>query len=182
MKSSNIPVSYMIESKERTKLLNPLRAQDLFISFFFLLFHWIKQGIYTLEQTKRFVKYPMQIISREPVSKQLLARFWTFYLILYSCYVMWWCILNRGQDIESQEMLRQGFTHAFLFTFHKKDDFTAFLSHPKHVEFSTTFSESIEKIVLLDFPAVLVKGPAWPGKPSRNSKGNPRDSPPDICP
>ncbi|KAG2674495.1 hypothetical protein I3843_13G123500 [Carya illinoinensis] len=65
-----------------------------------------------------------------------------------------------GQDIESQEMLRQGFTHAFIMTFHKKEDFTAFLGHPNHVEFSTTFSAAIEKIVLLDFPAVLVKAPA----------------------
>ncbi|XP_040993169.1 stress-response A/B barrel domain-containing protein At5g22580 [Juglans microcarpa x Juglans regia] len=65
-----------------------------------------------------------------------------------------------GQDIESQDMLRQGFTHAFIMTFHKKEDFTAFLGHPNHVEFSTTFSAAIEKIVLLDFPAVLVKAPA----------------------
>lgn len=68
-------------------------------------------------------------------------------------------VLNRGQDIESQEMLRQGFTHAFLMTFNKKEDFTAFASHPNHVEFSATFSAAIEKIVLLDFPAVLAKAP-----------------------
>ncbi|KAA8544206.1 hypothetical protein F0562_022158 [Nyssa sinensis] len=65
-----------------------------------------------------------------------------------------------GQDIESPEMLRQGFTHAFSMTFSSKEDFTAFLSHPNHVEFSTTFSAVIEKIVLLDFPSVLVKAPA----------------------
>ncbi|KAK7853700.1 stress-response a/b barrel domain-containing protein, partial [Quercus suber] len=65
----------------------------------------------------------------------------------------------KGQDIESQEMLRQGFTHAFLMTFNKKEDFTAFVSHPNHVEFSATFSAAIEKIVLLDFPAVLAKAP-----------------------
>ncbi|KAJ9699427.1 hypothetical protein PVL29_008154 [Vitis rotundifolia] len=64
-----------------------------------------------------------------------------------------------GQDLESQEMLRQGFTHAFLMTFNNQGDFTAFLSHPNHVEFSTTFSAAIEKIVLLDFPAVPVKPP-----------------------
>jgi hypothetical protein len=57
-------------------------------------------------------------------------------------------------------MLRQGFTHAFLMTFHKKEDFTAFLGHPNHLEFSATFSAAIEKIVLLDFPAVLAKAPA----------------------
>ncbi|KAL0390624.1 UNVERIFIED_CONTAM: Stress-response A/B barrel domain-containing protein [Sesamum calycinum] len=62
-----------------------------------------------------------------------------------------------GQDVESHEMLRQGFTHAFLMTFSSKDDFTAFASHPKHVEFSSTFSTAIEKAVLLDFPAVSVK-------------------------
>ncbi|KAJ7947948.1 Stress responsive A/B Barrel Domain [Quillaja saponaria] len=65
-----------------------------------------------------------------------------------------------GQDVESQEVLRQGFTHAFLMTFNKKEDFTAFLGHPKHVEFSATFSAAIENIVLLDFPAVIVKAPA----------------------
>ncbi|KAK2980705.1 hypothetical protein RJ640_028949 [Escallonia rubra] len=62
-----------------------------------------------------------------------------------------------GKDTESQEMLRQGFTHAFLMTFSGKDDFNSFLSHPNHVEFSATFSAAIDKIVLLDFPAVVVK-------------------------
>ncbi|KAK3032655.1 hypothetical protein RJ639_034921, partial [Escallonia herrerae] len=62
-----------------------------------------------------------------------------------------------GKDTESEEMLRQGFTHAFLMTFSSKDDFTSFVSHPNHVEFSATFSAAIDKIVLLDFPAVLVK-------------------------
>ncbi|KAK6144259.1 hypothetical protein DH2020_021079 [Rehmannia glutinosa] len=62
-----------------------------------------------------------------------------------------------GQDIESMEMLRQGFTHAFLMTFNSKDDFIAFASHPNHVEFSTTFSTAIEKAILLDFPAIAVK-------------------------
>ncbi|KAK6144237.1 hypothetical protein DH2020_021057 [Rehmannia glutinosa] len=62
-----------------------------------------------------------------------------------------------GKDIESMEMLRQGFTHAFLMTFSSKDDFTAFASHPNHVEFSSTFSTFIEKAILLDFPAITVK-------------------------
>lgn len=57
------------------------------------------------------------------------------------------------------EMLRQGFTHAFMITFGSKDDFTAFQAHPNHVEFSATFSVAIEKIVLLDFPVVAVKPP-----------------------
>ncbi|XWS71506.1 hypothetical protein CRYUN_Cryun03dG0143600 [Craigia yunnanensis] len=65
-----------------------------------------------------------------------------------------------GQDIEGQEMLRQGFTHAFLMTFDKKEDYIAFVSHPSHIEFSATFSTAIEKIVLLDFPSVLAKAPA----------------------
>ncbi|GMN56258.1 hypothetical protein TIFTF001_025381 [Ficus carica] len=65
-----------------------------------------------------------------------------------------------GQDVESLDVLRQGFTHAFLMTFNKKEDFTAFQSHPKHLEFSATFSAALDKIVLLDFPALLVKAPA----------------------
>ncbi|KAK9068586.1 hypothetical protein SSX86_012701 [Deinandra increscens subsp. villosa] len=62
-----------------------------------------------------------------------------------------------GKDIESMEMLRQGFTHAFMMTFGSKDDFNAFQTHPNHVEYSTTFSAAIEKIMLLDFPVVAVK-------------------------
>ncbi|XP_042511465.1 stress-response A/B barrel domain-containing protein At5g22580 [Macadamia integrifolia] len=64
-----------------------------------------------------------------------------------------------GQDTGSEEMLRQGFTHVFLLTFRSSEDFTAFLGHPRHVEFSATFSAAIEKILLLDFPAVVVKAP-----------------------
>ncbi|KAF8403230.1 hypothetical protein HHK36_011331 [Tetracentron sinense] len=65
-----------------------------------------------------------------------------------------------GQDMGSQEMLSQGFTHAFLMTFRNVEDFTGFANNPKHVEFSGTFSTAFEKILLLDFPAVLVKAPA----------------------
>ena len=83
---------------------------------------------------------------------------WCSFLITALSEVLW---INRGEDIESLEMLRQGFTHAFVMTFKNKEDFTAFLSHPKHVEFSTTFSAVIEKIVLLDFPVVLAKAPTW---------------------
>ncbi|KAI7741121.1 hypothetical protein M8C21_002140 [Ambrosia artemisiifolia] len=64
-----------------------------------------------------------------------------------------------GKDIESMEMLRQGFTHALMMTFSSKDDFNAFQTHPNHLEYSATFSAAIEKIVLLDFPAVVVKPP-----------------------
>lgn len=68
-------------------------------------------------------------------------------------------------------MLRQGFTHAFLMTFGSKEDFTAFASHPNHVEFSSTFSTAIDKAVLLDFPAITVK-PAADAKdaPETNEK------------
>ncbi|KAF5751600.1 hypothetical protein HS088_TW02G00615 [Tripterygium wilfordii] len=65
-----------------------------------------------------------------------------------------------GQDVEGHEMLRQGFTHAFLMTFEKKEDYTAFLGHPSHVEYSTTFSGAIDKIVVLDFPINPAKPPA----------------------
>ncbi|VFR03479.1 unnamed protein product [Cuscuta campestris] len=64
-----------------------------------------------------------------------------------------------GKDTESHEMLRQGFTHAFLMTFDTKEDHIAFSTHPKHLEFSASFSAAIDKAVLLDFPAVLVKPP-----------------------
>ncbi|CAB4282949.1 unnamed protein product [Prunus armeniaca] len=64
-----------------------------------------------------------------------------------------------GQDLESQEMLRQGFTHVFVMTFDKKEDYAVFQSHPKHQEFSAIFSAVIEKLVLLDFPPTLVKTP-----------------------
>lgn len=72
-------------------------------------------------------------------------------------FLIMYVFLYRGQDIESLDVLRQGFTHAFLMTFNKKEDFAAFQSHPSHVEFSEKFSTAIEKIVLLDFPSNLVK-------------------------
>lgn len=66
-------------------------------------------------------------------------------------------MLIRGQDMESLEVLRQGFTHAFFMTFNKKEDFDSFQGHPNHVAFSATFSAAIENIVVLDFPVSLVK-------------------------
>ena len=45
-------------------------------------------------------------------------------------------------------------------TFGCKEDLTAFVGHPNHVEFSSTFSTVIEKVLLLDFPVVTVKAPA----------------------
>ncbi|GMH11116.1 hypothetical protein Nepgr_012957 [Nepenthes gracilis] len=77
-----------------------------------------------------------------------------------------------GQDVGSEETLRQGFTHAFLMTFGNKQDFNAFLSHPDHVEFSATFSAAIEKVVLLDFPAFLVK-PAKTTDPAEEEPPSP---------
>ncbi|KAI4322380.1 hypothetical protein L6164_022083 [Bauhinia variegata] len=65
-----------------------------------------------------------------------------------------------GQENESPDMLRQGFTHAFLMTFNNKEDFTAFQGHQNHLEFSATFSAAIDKIVVLDFPSTLVKAKA----------------------
>ncbi|CAL9231182.1 unnamed protein product [Arabidopsis halleri] len=62
-----------------------------------------------------------------------------------------------GEDKESHEMLRQGFTHAFSMTFENKDGYVAFTSHPLHVEFSAAFTAVIDKIVLLDFPVAAVK-------------------------
>ncbi|KAI4373577.1 hypothetical protein MLD38_011691 [Melastoma candidum] len=65
-----------------------------------------------------------------------------------------------GQDVEGPEMLTQGFTHVFEMTFVSKASLTSFLGDPIHVEFSSAFSAAIEKIVLLDFPAVVGKAPA----------------------
>ncbi|KAI3832732.1 hypothetical protein MKW98_002278 [Papaver atlanticum] len=65
-----------------------------------------------------------------------------------------------GHDVESNAMLTQGYTHVFSMTFRNSDDLTAYLGHPSHVAFSTTFLEAIEKILLFDFPAVVVKASA----------------------
>uniref|UniRef100_A0A7N0ZV47 Stress-response A/B barrel domain-containing protein n=1 Tax=Kalanchoe fedtschenkoi TaxID=63787 RepID=A0A7N0ZV47_KALFE len=62
-----------------------------------------------------------------------------------------------GQDLESHEMVRQGFTHVFTVTFGTKDEFDAYVAHPKHVEFSTVFLAAIEKVVVLDFHSISVK-------------------------
>ncbi|KAE9593150.1 hypothetical protein Lal_00028898 [Lupinus albus] len=65
-----------------------------------------------------------------------------------------------GKDIESHEMLRQGFTHAFLMRFNGKEDFSAFQTHQDHIEFTKIFSPAVENIVVLDFPSNLVKAHA----------------------
>ena len=69
-------------------------------------------------------------------------------------------LYGRGKDIESHDMLRQGFTHVFLMAFNGKEEFNAFQTHPNHLEFTGVFSPAIEKIVVLDFPSNLVKAPA----------------------
>ncbi|KAH9605004.1 hypothetical protein KSS87_008732 [Heliosperma pusillum] len=81
-----------------------------------------------------------------------------------------------GQDVESHEMLRQGFTHSFLMSFDHKEEFIAFMSHPKHVEFSSTFSTAIEKVVLLDFSTVVAK-PLKPADPEPESESEPEPKP-----
>ncbi|MCL7030841.1 hypothetical protein MKW94_016574 [Papaver nudicaule] len=68
--------------------------------------------------------------------------------------------IEWGHDIESNEMLTQGYTHVFSMTFRNSEDLTAYLGNPSHVAFSTTFTEAIEKIMLFDFPAVIVKASA----------------------
>ncbi|XP_058088481.1 stress-response A/B barrel domain-containing protein At5g22580-like isoform X1 [Magnolia sinica] len=65
-----------------------------------------------------------------------------------------------GHDTGSDEMLRQGFTHVILLTFRNAEDFSAFLGHPSHIEFSGTFAAAIEKILVFDYPTVVVKSPA----------------------
>ncbi|RZC02403.1 Stress-response A/B barrel domain-containing protein [Glycine soja] len=64
---------------------------------------------------------------------------------------------GRGKDIESHDMLRQGFTHVFLMAFNGKDEFNAFQTHPYDLEFTGVFSPAIKKIVVMDFPSNLVK-------------------------
>lgn len=54
-------------------------------------------------------------------------------------------------------MLTQGYTHAIVMTFNSKEDYQAYVSHPKDVEFSALFVTVIEKAVVLNFPAVSVK-------------------------
>ena len=70
--------------------------------------------------------------------------------------------LDRGHDVEGQEMVTQGFTHVFSMTFDDKEAIASFLTHPKHLEFCPTFSAAIEKIIVLDFPSLLLKPPALP--------------------
>ncbi|XP_055836065.1 stress-response A/B barrel domain-containing protein At5g22580 [Solanum dulcamara] len=64
-----------------------------------------------------------------------------------------------GKDVESSEMLTQGYTHAIIMTFNSKEEYKTFANQPHHVEFGATFASVIDKAVLLDFPAISVKAP-----------------------
>lgn len=89
----------------------------------------------------------------------LVLSFYYMLLFLFSMLLCLCLLYNRGKDIEGHEMLRQGFTHAFLMTFNEKEALNAFQVHPNHVEFSKIFSPALEKIVVMDFPAITVKAP-----------------------
>ena len=62
-----------------------------------------------------------------------------------------------GRDVGTPEMLSQGFTHTFIMTFENAEDLAAYSSHPSHVEFGATFAAAIEKVLLFDFKAEVVK-------------------------
>ncbi|CAN4119464.1 unnamed protein product [Withania somnifera] len=62
-----------------------------------------------------------------------------------------------GKDTESHEMLTQGYTHAIIMTFNSKEDYEAYASHPKDVEFAAVFVTVIEKALVLNFPSFSVK-------------------------
>ncbi|TKY48621.1 Stress responsive alpha-beta barrel [Spatholobus suberectus] len=131
-----------------------------------------KEGVVVEELTKGMEKLVSEIDAVKSFECLFGGIIWNFNLLdlalirIFSCtlpvgsYHMLAFILNKGQDIESLDVLRRGFTHAFLMTFNKKKDFVPFQSHPNHVEFSTTFSVAIENVVLLDFPSTLVKAPS----------------------
>nr|CBX25321.1 hypothetical_protein [Oryza brachyantha] len=67
-------------------------------------------------------------------------------------------------DVLNQEMLTQGFTHVFSLTFASSEDLTSYMSHERHQEFAGTFMAAIDKVVVIDFPAVVAK-PAPPAAP-----------------
>lgn len=52
-------------------------------------------------------------------------------------------------------MVTQGYTHAMIMTFNNKEDYEACVV--KEVEFSAIFVTVVEKILVLNFPAVCVK-------------------------
>ncbi|KAG5577947.1 hypothetical protein H5410_058081 [Solanum commersonii] len=60
-----------------------------------------------------------------------------------------------GKDTESNEMVTQGYTHAMIMTFNNKEDYEACVA--KEDEFSAVFVPVVEKLVVLNFPAVCAK-------------------------
>ncbi|XP_038989855.1 stress-response A/B barrel domain-containing protein At5g22580-like [Phoenix dactylifera] len=62
-----------------------------------------------------------------------------------------------GQNVLSDNTLTQGFTHMFLLTFRSSDDLATYTNHPSHLEYAEKFTAAIDKVLLFDFPPVLVK-------------------------
>ncbi|KAH7685632.1 Stress responsive alpha-beta barrel-containing protein [Dioscorea alata] len=62
-----------------------------------------------------------------------------------------------GEDVGSEQMMSQGFTHAFILTFNCAEDFAAYSNHPSHVAFAGPFAAAIDKILLFQFPPVVIK-------------------------
>jgi len=61
-----------------------------------------------------------------------------------------------GTDV-SVENLAQGYTHAFLVTFHDAKARDVYLPHPAHQDFVALMKPHMEKVLVLDYYA---KGPA----------------------
>ncbi|URE37216.1 Dabb, partial [Musa troglodytarum] len=61
---------------------------------------------------------------------------------------------SRGQDVTKDEKLGHGFTHAFILTIVSAEDLAAYTKHPSHVEYGKAFRAGIDKILVIDFPAV----------------------------
>ncbi|KAL9661778.1 hypothetical protein QQ045_026606 [Rhodiola kirilowii] len=61
-----------------------------------------------------------------------------------------------GEDMESHEMGRQGFTHVFAVTFRNKEDYNAYVQHPEHMKFSAVFAEAVDQAAVLDFLGMSV--------------------------
>ncbi|KAA8550216.1 hypothetical protein F0562_001900 [Nyssa sinensis] len=65
-----------------------------------------------------------------------------------------------GEDIGTPGTLRQGYTHAFVMKFNNKDDYETFRTHPEHEKTSAKFQAAVEKLIQLNFPAILVTAAA----------------------
>ncbi|XP_038977014.1 stress-response A/B barrel domain-containing protein At5g22580-like [Phoenix dactylifera] len=62
-----------------------------------------------------------------------------------------------GQNVLSEDMVTQGFTHMFLLTFRSPNDLATYANHPSHLEYAEKFTAAIDKVLLFDFPPILVK-------------------------